>query len=219
MPKLNIPVQFTGVVRVEVPNHLSRTDAKLLATKLALARILATQTIPTPPKMTLSPTMPTNVQPSLGRQQKTIGTDVQSKASAVVGQPQYKRDQNMCSIDTGSGTVDYETIRKAMGGEPFTMSLTDEDEIRAVIEAVNEGIDSYLEACYCPDRGDKFEGGKRRAGKLLICRTLDCVVSVESFCTLDWKWLTVLTMALHGRICRPVGYVTVTCCVADDESS
>ena len=86
----------------------------------------------------------------------------------------------MCSIDTGSGTVDYETIRKAMGGEPFTMSLTDEDEIRAVIEAVNEGIDSYLEACYCPDRGDKFEGGKRRAGKLLICRTLDCVVSIES---------------------------------------
>ena len=26
---------------------------------------------------------------------------------------------------TGSGTVDYETIRQAMNGEPFTMSLTD----------------------------------------------------------------------------------------------
>ena len=45
----------------------------------------------------------------------------------------------MCNIDTGSGTVDYETIRQAMVNEPFTMSLTDEDEIRAVIEAVNRG--------------------------------------------------------------------------------
>jgi hypothetical protein len=86
----------------------------------------------------------------------------------------------MCSIDTGSGTVDYETIRKAMGNEPFTMSLTDQDEIRAVIEAVNEGIDGHLEACFCPSRGDQYEGGKRRAGKLVLCRTLECVVSFES---------------------------------------
>jgi hypothetical protein len=86
----------------------------------------------------------------------------------------------MCSIDTGSGTVAYETIRKAMGGEPFTMSLTDEDEIKAMIAAVNEGIDSHLEACYCPGRGDRYEGGKRKAGKLILCRTLECTVSVES---------------------------------------
>ena len=90
----------------------------------------------------------------------------------------------MCSIDTGSGAVDYETIRQAMAGEPFTMSLTDTDEIKAVIAAVNEGIDSHLEACYCPDRGDRYEGGKRRAGKLVLCRTLECVVSVESLPTL-----------------------------------
>ena len=47
----------------------------------------------------------------------------------------------MNSIDTGSGTVDYDTIRKAMANEPFTMCLTDSDEIKAVIAAVNEGID------------------------------------------------------------------------------
>ncbi len=86
----------------------------------------------------------------------------------------------MCSIDTGSGTVAYETIRTAMGGEPFTMSLTDENEIRAVIEAVNEGIDAHLEACFCPDHGDRYEGGKRKAGKLVLCRTLDCTISPES---------------------------------------
>ena len=86
----------------------------------------------------------------------------------------------MNSIELGSGSVDYDTIRKAMANEPFTMSLTDTDEIRAVIEAVNEGIDAHLEACYCPDRGDRYEGGKRRAGKLVLCQTLECVVSVES---------------------------------------
>ena len=40
--KLNIPIQFTGVVTVDVPDHLSNTDAKLLAEKVALARIVAT---------------------------------------------------------------------------------------------------------------------------------------------------------------------------------
>jgi hypothetical protein len=84
------------------------------------------------------------------------------------------------SIDLGSGSADYETIRKAMAGEPFTMSLTDENEIRAVIEAVNKGIDSHLEAAYCPDRGDRFGHGERKAGKVTLCRSLDCVVSVES---------------------------------------
>jgi hypothetical protein len=90
----------------------------------------------------------------------------------------------MNSIELGSGTVDYDTIRKAMAGEPFTMSLTDSDEIRAVVEAVNEGIDSHLEAAYCPDRGDRYEGGTRKAGKLTLCHSLDCVVSVESLPTL-----------------------------------
>jgi hypothetical protein len=86
----------------------------------------------------------------------------------------------MCDFDTGSGTVSCETVRKAMGGKPFTMSLTDEDDIRAVVAAVNEGIDGYLEACYCPDRGDRYDGGKRKAGKLVLCRALECVVSPKS---------------------------------------
>jgi hypothetical protein len=90
----------------------------------------------------------------------------------------------MNSIDTGSGTVDYETVRQAMAGEPFTMSLTDEDEIKAVIAAVNEGIDSHLEACYCPDRGDHYGTGQRKAGKLVLCRTLECSISPESLPTL-----------------------------------
>ena len=86
----------------------------------------------------------------------------------------------MCSIHTGSGVVTYQAIRKAMNGEPYTMSLTGRDEIRAVIEVVNEGIDSHLEACFCPENGDSYEGGSRKAGKLMLCRTLECCISIES---------------------------------------
>ena len=90
----------------------------------------------------------------------------------------------MSDFNTGSGTVDYETVRQAMANEPFTMSLTDDDEIKAVVAAVNQGIDAHLEACYCPDRGDRYEGGKRRAGKLVLCHCLDCSISPESLPTL-----------------------------------
>lgn len=86
----------------------------------------------------------------------------------------------MSKIHTGSGSVSYRAVRKATDGQPYTMSLTDTDEIRAVVAAVNQGIDSHLEACFCPQRGDKFYGGKRKAGRLTLCRTLECVVSPES---------------------------------------
>jgi hypothetical protein len=86
----------------------------------------------------------------------------------------------MTKIHTGSGSVTYKAVRRAMDGQPYTMSLTDTDEIRAVVAAVNQGIDSHLEACFCPQRGDNYVGGKRTAGRLTLCHTLECVVSPES---------------------------------------
>lgn len=86
----------------------------------------------------------------------------------------------MCNIDTGTGKVTYHAVRRAMAGETYTLSLTDTNEIRAVVDAVNVGIDSHLEACFCRERGDRYEGGKRTAGKHALCRTLECAVSVES---------------------------------------
>jgi hypothetical protein len=50
MSRIDVPVQFTGVVSVMVPDRLSTADAKLLATKLALARILATTDNPDAPE-------------------------------------------------------------------------------------------------------------------------------------------------------------------------
>lgn len=85
----------------------------------------------------------------------------------------------MNCIDAFGGTVPYQTVREAMGGEPFTMSLTG-DDIEAVVEAVNQGIDSHLEACYCPDRGDRYESGRRMAERTVLCRTLECSISSES---------------------------------------
>jgi hypothetical protein len=50
MPIINVPVQFSGVVSVQVPDRLSVDDATLLATKLALAQILATTDNPDAPE-------------------------------------------------------------------------------------------------------------------------------------------------------------------------
>ncbi len=50
MQKFDVPVQFTGVVTVLVPDHLSAADANLLAQKLALARIVATCDNPDAPE-------------------------------------------------------------------------------------------------------------------------------------------------------------------------
>jgi hypothetical protein len=87
----------------------------------------------------------------------------------------------MCKFHTGSGTVKYKAVQKAMNGEPYTMSLTDTNEIRAVISAVNQGIDSHLEACFCPDLGDSYGNGARTlADGRVLCGCLDCVVSVAS---------------------------------------
>jgi hypothetical protein len=50
MPIIDVPVQFDGTVSVQVSDRLSPDDAKLLATKLALARILATTNNPDAPE-------------------------------------------------------------------------------------------------------------------------------------------------------------------------
>ena len=50
MATINVPLQFTGTVSVQVPDRLSPADASLLASKLALARILATTDNPDAPE-------------------------------------------------------------------------------------------------------------------------------------------------------------------------
>jgi hypothetical protein len=42
MKTVEVPVQFTGTVKVAVADHLSDNDAKILAEKLAIAQMLAT---------------------------------------------------------------------------------------------------------------------------------------------------------------------------------
>jgi hypothetical protein len=74
--------------------------------------------------------------------------------------------------------ITYQKIIDAMDGDPYTMSLT--SEAQTVIDAVNQGIDSRLEACNCPDRGDLYEPGTREIGGKVHTVTLECVVSPES---------------------------------------
>ncbi len=86
----------------------------------------------------------------------------------------------MCCIHNGCVRISYQAIRQAMDGQDYTMSLTDRDEIRAVIAAVNQRIDSHLEACFLPARGDHYAAGQRQVGSLVLCHCLDCTVSLQS---------------------------------------
>jgi len=80
-----------------------------------------------------------------------------------------KKDQTLVDPSTGQRHT-YAAIRKAVGKRGFDMKLVGEDA-KAVSAAVNQGIDSRLEACLVPERGDiyKVEG-----------RKLVCLVSAES---------------------------------------
>lgn len=50
MRQIDVPVEFTGIVTVLVPDHLSAADAKLLAEKVALCRVLPTCDNPDAPE-------------------------------------------------------------------------------------------------------------------------------------------------------------------------
>jgi hypothetical protein len=66
----------------------------------------------------------------------------------------------------------------------YTMSLVGEDA-RAVIVAVNQGIDAHLEACFVPDRGDRYGSlAAQDTAKKIHGNRLECVISPESLVTL-----------------------------------
>lgn len=70
--------------------------------------------------------------------------------------------------------------RAPKGGYTMNLPLSTHDA-KVVQLAVNQGIDSRLEACYVPSRGDRYEI-TRREGILGDVRggELDCMVSAES---------------------------------------
>jgi len=86
----------------------------------------------------------------------------------------------MCTIINENGVkISYDLVRQAMKNEPYPMTVVGED-IDSVMGAVNQGIDAHLEACFVPDRGDRYEHGDRRVKDMIITRTLKCKVSEES---------------------------------------
>jgi len=103
----------------------------------------------------------------------------------------------------------------ARAPEFYTASLVGEDAA-ALVEAVNQGIDSHLEACFVPDRGDSFTPDSRtltavedckfwKAGDTLtLARTVECRVSRQSLAVLVRRLMELGTEAgdyLASGIC------------------
>ncbi|MCP4166020.1 MAG: hypothetical protein GY759_09030 [Chloroflexi bacterium] len=82
------------------------------------------------------------------------------------------KNSNLCDVT-------YADVIAACDGDPYTMSLVGGDA-KALVHAVNMGIDSHLEACSMPDRGDSYVNNDRMIGDKVVARAIDCVVSPES---------------------------------------
>jgi len=78
------------------------------------------------------------------------------------------------------GTTPVETIREALP-EFYPMELVG-DAADVVHEIVNQGIDSHLDACNMPSRGDRYTWLAPAASRR-VCR-LSCHVSRESMIVL-----------------------------------
>ena len=76
------------------------------------------------------------------------------------------------------GTTPKNEIIAACKGEPYVMYLNGTDA-QVVQTAVNQGIDSHLEACFVPDRGDSYAVAGFQGQERLVC-----VVSPESLSVL-----------------------------------
>jgi hypothetical protein len=90
----------------------------------------------------------------------------------------------------------------------YPMSLVGAD-CEAVIAAVNQGIDAYLEACFVPDRGDQFGYtlSRRGSGGVPGAR-LECHLSPESLVTLVRRLLQAddpTAESLAAGICQTLG--------------
>jgi hypothetical protein len=87
----------------------------------------------------------------------------------------------MCRfVDNNGVEHTYNAVQEAQGEDPYCMELVGRIDIEAMTAAVNQGIDSHLEACFVPDRGDVFEPKERKVGSRRVGQVLVCKVSQES---------------------------------------
>jgi len=60
------------------------------------------------------------------------------------------------TITTPTGRkIDYTHIEQRVGNRPLEFQFTGE-EARAIVRAGEQAIDSHLESCHCPERGDSY---------------------------------------------------------------
>ena len=80
-------------------------------------------------------------------------------------------------------TITYAEISQAVRSQcrnsTYHMDLTGE-AAQCVERAVNQGIDSHLEACFSPGWGDSFRWDHRMIGDKPVCKCLIAEVSPDS---------------------------------------
>ena len=92
--------------------------------------------------------------------------------------------------------------------EEYPMRLKGED-CRSFVACVNQGIDSHLEACFVPARGDRFQVvSESRIGRRITSRSLNASLSAESLAVLVRRLLesdSPEANSLASAICASLG--------------
>ena len=90
----------------------------------------------------------------------------------------------------------------------YPMSLRGED-CKSFVACVNQGIDSHLEACFVPTRGDSFQVvSESRLGGRITSRHLNASLSAESLAVLVRRLLeseSAEANSLANAICASLG--------------
>ena len=76
-------------------------------------------------------------------------------------------------------TTSEEILAAAKEYGPYPMTMAG-DEAKLIEMLVNQGIDSHLEACFMPSRGDSYDWKTEQVTDWLTNTKLHCIVSPES---------------------------------------
>lgn len=100
-----------------------------------------------------------------------IKTYVEQKISAMeAGQsvsPVFREEETF--EDGNCNVIHYSEIKDAVKDEEFTMTLSSHD-LQVFKTAVNQGIDSRLQACWVPARGDLIQPGSNGRVKITLSK-------------------------------------------------
>ena len=123
-------------------------------------------------------------------------------------QTERKEDSKQTATFSATWSSQLGAAILELAPKAYPMSLRGED-CKSFVACVNQGIDSHLEACFVPTRGDSFQVvSESRLGGRITSRHLNASLSAESLAVLVRRLLesdSPEANSLASAICASLG--------------